>query len=201
MDYEFGKHLEFKEVLKNKEYYAELFSEENKDLKNLLFNLWENNIETYMCCVGHVEDDAAYIMLYLPFNDPKIYNIINSVITLKDVQIRLGKEHKTEKLLIDIRSFSNNFFFKKINDNLNNVKEVKPEIKNIISVLEKFNYKTTDLYYEIINNKFGQKLNVYLNYTKGSKCHLYVINKTLDLKNIKEDANVIDETSIKGLNI
>lgn len=45
--------VEMNEILKNKEKYAELFCEGDKDLKELLLWSWKNSISTQACCCGH----------------------------------------------------------------------------------------------------------------------------------------------------
>ena len=42
----------FDEIKENKEYFASIFSEGNKELEKVLIKLWNNNISTIACC-GH----------------------------------------------------------------------------------------------------------------------------------------------------
>ena len=44
--------------------YAKDFSENDKDLENLLLFLWGNGINTIACCAGHIQrNDKPYIYL------------------------------------------------------------------------------------------------------------------------------------------
>ena len=61
----------FKWIKKRREEFADLFSEENKNLKKLLLFLWDHNIETVGCCAGHYDEydyglKFPYICLYAP---------------------------------------------------------------------------------------------------------------------------------------
>ena len=51
---EFGKvGFDFKTIKANKEAYAEVFSEGSPALKKLLLYMWDHNVETKACCIGH----------------------------------------------------------------------------------------------------------------------------------------------------
>lgn len=51
---DFGKSLSSFDVIKsNRQEFAEVFAEGSQELKNLLFFLWDNDIMTRGCCVGH----------------------------------------------------------------------------------------------------------------------------------------------------
>lgn len=51
---EFGKvGFPFEVIKANKEAYARVFSEGSAALEKLLLHLWNNDIETFACCVGH----------------------------------------------------------------------------------------------------------------------------------------------------
>lgn len=52
---EFGKVVSSFEAIKaDKQGYADVFSEGSPALKNLLLHMWDNDIETFACCVGHI---------------------------------------------------------------------------------------------------------------------------------------------------
>ncbi len=192
LNYQFGKHLKFEDALKDKNYFAKLFSEENPELEKLLLNLWDKNIETYMCCTGHNYGDAAYIMMYLPLDEKEtIYNIINSVYNLEGVTTRLGREHNRKKLLIDIKAYNDNSFFRNINKSINkNISKDKvvDDLVNIVELLSKFERKNHDLYCEITNYEVGKKFNVYVNSISqsvdGPIRHMYVLNKYFEKKDL-----------------
>ncbi|MDD2518585.1 MAG: hypothetical protein PHG18_01700 [Bacilli bacterium] len=206
-NYQFGKQLNIKEVMKNKEYYAKVFSEGSIELEALLLKLWNNNIETFMCCTGHEMDDAAYIMMYLPTTNKELmYTIINSVYNEDQTYITVGKEHDREEILIDIKSYCGGNFFKKINVSLDNPitnNKVENNIYNMIGILSEFNYKTFDLYYEIFNIRNQKRLDIYANYCKdngdGLTRHLHVLRKTTNLNDeeLKKDAFSKDEFESK----
>lgn len=51
---EFGKSVASFDVIKaNKQEFANVFAEGSQELKKLLLYLWDNNIMTRGCCVGH----------------------------------------------------------------------------------------------------------------------------------------------------
>lgn len=50
----FGKALPIEETKKDREGYANVFSEGSESLKELLLYLWEKDIETIACCTGHL---------------------------------------------------------------------------------------------------------------------------------------------------
>lgn len=52
---EFGKvGFPFEVIKANKEAYAKVFSEGSPALESLLLHLWNNDIETHACCIGHI---------------------------------------------------------------------------------------------------------------------------------------------------
>ncbi|MFA5603956.1 MAG: hypothetical protein WDA12_03840 [Bacilli bacterium] len=185
-DYQFGKQLNILEVMKNKSYYAKVFSEGSAELEKLLLNLWKKNIETFMCCTGHEIDDAAYIMMYLPTtNKEMMYTIIDAVYNEDQTYIIVGKEHDREDILIDIKSYCGSKFFENINRSLEQsvvLNKIDSNISNMIEILSEFNYKTFDLYYEIFNIRNQKRLDIYANYCKdngdGLTRHLHVLRKT-----------------------
>lgn len=207
IDYQFGKQLNIQEVMKNKSHYAKVFSEGCTELENLLLKLWNNNIETFMCCTGHEMDDAAYIMMYLKTTNKELmYTIIDAVYNEDQTYITIGKEHDRDDILIDIKSYCGGKFFENINKCLDNpiiISKLDSNIYNMVEILSKFNYKTFDLYYEIFNSKNKKRLDIYANYCKdngdGLTRHLHVLQKTttLNIEEIKKDAFSKDEFESK----
>lgn len=58
---EYGKvGFPFDVIKANKETYAEVFSEGSAALKDLLLHMWDNDIETIGCCIGHKEEPYYY---------------------------------------------------------------------------------------------------------------------------------------------
>lgn len=57
---EFGKVVPFEVVKVNREAFSEIFSEGSPALKKLLNKLWENDIKTIGCCVGHKDQEYFY---------------------------------------------------------------------------------------------------------------------------------------------
>ena len=57
---EFGKVVPFEIVKMKPEAFANIFSEGSPALKKLLNKLWENDIRTIGCCVGHKNRDYFY---------------------------------------------------------------------------------------------------------------------------------------------
>lgn len=186
-NYKFGKHLEMEEVLENKEKWAKIFSEGNEELEQLLLNLWQHNIDTYMCCTGHEYGDTPYIVMYIPFeNKEMIYKIINSIYNEEHVLIKLGKEYQKKELMIDIRSYVSPDFFAPINNSLNkevSKNEINKEIIKAVELLSNFSHDNYDLYWDMINNNGVKKHSAYLNYTtikeNDPTCHLYVLQKKI----------------------
>lgn len=205
IDYQFGKHLNFNEVLKNKDYFAKIFSEGNPDLEKLLLDLWDREIETYMCCTGHEIGDAAYVMVYLPLDDKeRMYNVISSVYNLTGVSTRIGREHQKDSILIDVKSYITDRFFRTINSNLDkniSKNEVDVEIYNIIEMLSKFNYENYDLYCEINNYDDCKTFNVYANYTtknlEENTRHMYVLNRSVSRNEISENNIFFKNTELE----
>ena len=78
---------------------AELFSEGNELLKNLLLKMWDRGIETYACCSGHEGKSDPYIFF-------SINNFLNSNFNLFALKvIRFCKKNNYDL------SFSNDFLY------------------------------------------------------------------------------------------
>ncbi len=90
--------------LEEREKYAELFSEGDENLKELLLTLWGNKIQTYACCAGHdevVEDGKVQWTTKTSF--PYIFFEAS---TLNESQLRLLYE-----ILILQQRITHNAFF------------------------------------------------------------------------------------------
>lgn len=204
-EYQFGKHLEFEEVLKDKGHYAKIFSEGSSTLEKLLMRCFDEHIETYMCCIGHEEGDAPFIMLYIPYSDKElIYNIIDSIYDLDGVIIRLGKEHDTQKLLVDIKSYSSDYFFRPMYNGVSKgykSKKLYQDIITEIEILNRFYHESYDLYFETSKYNGNRLYTLYANYISmgefGPVKHHAILRESLDYNTI---INTKESFSEKRLN-
>lgn len=57
---EFGKVLPFEVIKADMDAYAQVFSEGSEELKKLLLQMWDNNVETLACCTGHLSVPFYY---------------------------------------------------------------------------------------------------------------------------------------------
>lgn len=156
------EYVPFEEVLKNKEYYANLFSEDCQSLKELLLNLWDRKIETYGCCAGHYDEDQiidrpVYIRMYVPTKElvyrivAPVYNNSDPMFSYLALRIILGKQAKKDGLyLVDLMVYYDSYLFKIIKNNLDKkisedmvIKSKAKTFANIMRVLE--NYRRSDL--------------------------------------------------------
>ncbi len=99
-------YVDFKEVLKEKQKYARIFSEGCPRLKDLLLKLWDVDIETLGCCAGHDDDESyrqfSHINLHIPYNQRNLilaFAKIKYLISLADVVI--GKDRPGDGLFIE----------------------------------------------------------------------------------------------------
>ena len=84
---EFGASVASFDVIKaNESEFADIFSEGSQELKKLLLYLWDNNIMTKGCCVGHKKgffsfkkEHHAYIAFRLDHNNSHLRAFRNSV--------------------------------------------------------------------------------------------------------------------------
>lgn len=74
-------------TIKEKNQFAEDFSEGSKELKNLLLKMWDNGIETIACCAGHENGTgklkilSPYISFYIDnFNNENLKRIVSEII-------------------------------------------------------------------------------------------------------------------------
>ncbi|MBQ6546432.1 MAG: hypothetical protein IJL74_00345 [Bacilli bacterium] len=89
-----------REVIKNKHYYAKLFSEGRESLERLLLTSYGNGTMTRACCAGHMEEsiNESYIYFRSTKKDLGLFSTINNYINnseLKDIcvlreEIKLG---------------------------------------------------------------------------------------------------------------
>lgn len=104
--------INFEDIKKNKEKYAKEFSEGNSDLESCLLKLWNNDICTVGCCIGH-GISSPYIAFELNYNVDSIKKILNNIIK---ENIRLNFTCNEFNKTIGIKSIDSNDFsvFKKI---------------------------------------------------------------------------------------
>ena len=84
---DFGKSLSSFDVIKsNRQEFAEVFAEGSQELKNLLLFLWDNDIMTRGCCVGHKKgffpskkEHHAYVVFSLNLNYSQLRAFRNRV--------------------------------------------------------------------------------------------------------------------------
>lgn len=197
--YEFGEHLDFDKVLDNKEYYADLFSEGNKKLRKILMHCFNNKIETYMCCTGHVEEYSPFIMFYIPYSNKKlIYSIVSSVYDVDGVTIILGKDHAKEGIQVDIRSYYGNWFFEDVYKgltDLNNSLRATPDIKNIIEIVNKFDKPSCDLIFRRTKQfDYTDHYSMSVDYIDSDKVkHLYILKEELDYEQVIDLKSPVDD--------
>lgn len=196
--YQFGKHLALEKILENKNYYAELFSEGNADLKRILTYCFDHNIGTYMCCTGHFNDEdefeEPFIMLNIPYSNKElIYSIVSSLYDVEDVFIKIGKKYEKDVIELDARSYCSNRFFKKFYKgitNLNNAKNVAPEVIKIVETLNQFNHPPYDLYFRssYVDGSMQYETWVDYVYDTGEKRgrDLFVLSKRMPCANVEQ---------------
>lgn len=217
-EYKSKEHLPMSEVVKNKSYYAKLFSEGNSLLERLLMYCFNNGINTYMCSAGEEgENDAPYFALHVPYeNKELIYNILGSIYGLEGTVIKLSKNIDNKDIFVNVGSFYGDVFFEHIHNglqNINNKKNVSPDIANIVEILNKFNNSSYNLVFESNVISGGKrKYNVWLDYiVKEDRQikYLYVFKEQYDYHNViklrefynrealDEKASKIEENYIK----
>lgn len=194
-EYKSKEHIPMSEVIKNKNYYAKLFSEGNKLLEKLLKYCFNNGIDTYMCSAGEEgENDAPFFALHVSFeNKELIYNILNSVYRLEGTTIKLSKNIDNKDIFVNVGSFYDDKFFESIYNGLLNINKsdnqtVRPDIANIVEILNSFNNQTYNLVFESIRIVDGKrKYQVWLDYlTKDDKeiKYLHVFKEEYDYNNV-----------------
>ena len=164
-----GKDLvEFKEVLKNKNHYAELFAEGSRELKDFLLFCFNNNIETNACCRGHIDEEMIYgLPQYVKFNiDNNKIEHLNFVIEvayeIPGVYLDIAKKFNDDFLSLWLLTYMNDSaekmfdqIKKRIKNNDINKKEYREEIKSILRVLKSFlrkEYQDYSVMFELRGN-------------------------------------------------
>lgn len=109
--------ITFSEIKKDTKKYAKEYSEGNKYLEICLLTLWENNIYTKGCCIGH-SVKRPYISLDLTSNLKMIKSILNNI-EKDDIRISFVCNEKNKGVSIS-SNIGNLTVFKKI---LNSIKE------------------------------------------------------------------------------
>lgn len=210
-EYKSKEHIPMSEVIKNKNYYAKLFSEGNRLLEKLLIYCFNNGIDTYMCSAGEEgENDAPYFALHVSYeNKELIYNILSSVYDLEGTIIKLSKNIDNKDIFVNVGSYYGNVFFENILDGLRNIdskKAVSLDIINIVEILNKFNNPSYNLVFEsnIISNG-KRKYNVWLDYIIKEDKHvkyLYVFKEKYDYHKIVQlsefyNSEALDEKALE----
>lgn len=156
-EYRSQKHLDFEEVLKNRKYYEELFSEGSEDLKRILVYCFDNGIETYMCCRGHDYFTDSFAIFSIPNDNVKLIDsMIQSTRDIIGVLFSIGQDHNKEAMLVDIRlPFSSDYyaacFFQKLYEGLSksdNYKDPGKDVKRIIELLKKVRHTSYELFFQ-----------------------------------------------------
>ena len=102
------KVIEYSDVLVDKRAYARVFSEGNKNLESLLNFCFDNNIETFGCCKGHVtqSDSYPYIAFAFSSDDIDTYSNLISLVSRskagKFVNFRLYKFKNKYRLICNV---------------------------------------------------------------------------------------------------
>lgn len=122
--------MDYKDVMKDKAMYAYIFSEGNKHLESLLNFCFNNNIETFACCKGHIDNKNSFPYVGFAFldNEKLIYSNLISLLSKSKIndyiRFRLYKYRDKYRLICDIREkYSKNRFvinkvFKALEDGL-----------------------------------------------------------------------------------
>ncbi|MFA5408448.1 MAG: hypothetical protein WC343_06725 [Bacilli bacterium] len=206
-DYQFGESLSLNEILKNKEYYAQLFSEGDKMLEKILLYCFDNKIETYMCCAGHFDEEKpAFFVMNIPYASKKlIYSIVSSLYNAENTIIRLGKKSNKEAIQVDFCSHYGASFFESLYDgitNLKNADNIGPDVIAVVEILNKFMNPSYDLYFEYHGMADKTKCHTWVDhiYDNGEKVtrSLHVLSERFCCHNITDKNYFFDE---KELNI
>lgn len=128
-------------ILENKEKYAEEFSEGNLLLKKCLLNLWNNQIHTIGCCVGHEEKDNSVSYIGIDLSESNLNNVMNLLNNINKFNIRIGITGGYGNSSCGLKSFAanDNEFFENIINSLEN-----NYIKNNNDFAEKINIVKTN---------------------------------------------------------
>jgi len=102
-----------------KQKIAKLFSEDNLYLEKLLLNLWDNNIKTQSCCIGHNEE--AHITIKFDDNEDYLNKIFAffSIVQIKDLEICLNVSRNNATYTFYIPLEYRDFIFEKMNQLIN----------------------------------------------------------------------------------
>ena len=200
-DYKFGTSLAFEEVLKDKEKYVEIFSEGNRQLKELLLLCFDNGIETNLCCAGHGEDEIGYIKFNASKNKKSHINaLINLVSSIPNVSLELSKHHTDDYVSLWIKTYRPDIYeilYEILNYAIHNKKnglEISSDIKTMLKILENFKRKNYSLIF-VTNNIKGvnrHSILIYYQIIKGEDNYIrrYILSSNIDnydLENIKEE--------------
>lgn len=77
-------------ILENREKYAEEYSEGNSTLKLCLLKLWDNEIYTIGCCIGHDELKESVSYIGINLIESNIDNVINLLNNIDKSSINFG---------------------------------------------------------------------------------------------------------------
>ena len=135
--------VEENEFLADKEKYADMFSEGNKILKELLLYAWDNNIYTRASCIGHNEEEKPYITFdYNSVSLKGLSALINSASDNERLYISITKHHNFENFTFNDISMGTNNFFEFILNNLKKQSENINELYLLINnCINKYDYK------------------------------------------------------------
>ena len=141
------------EVLKNKEYYAELWCERNKDLRQVLLFLWNKGIWTCGCCSGHNGQKQAYVGLEIGDNYKTILKVLSAV---NKENIIISFVVSSYKKIVGLKANTEEVFKKILKmEYKENDKDLEQIMKYILTLNS--TYANVRLHYK--NNKF----NLYIN--------------------------------------
>ena len=130
--------VNFEEILKNKELYAEKFCEGNKELYELLITLWNKGIETVGCCIGHGKR-PAYVGISLKKNKEEILKILSN---LPKDEIRIGftcQENMKGTGIYQVSKESEKNIFKEIKESLNKNGKPDEKLKEMVEYIDNLN--------------------------------------------------------------
>lgn len=130
--------VNFKEVLKNKELYAEKFCEGNKELYELLITLWNKGIEMVGCCIGHGKR-PAYVGFSLKKNKEEILKILSN---LPKDEIRIGftcQGNMKGTGIYQVSKESEKDIFKETKESLNKNGKPDKKLKEMVEYIDNLN--------------------------------------------------------------
>ena len=171
--------------------FANEFSEGDNLLKETLLNLWNNNIRTNSCCMGHetnLYSIPAYVSIVLDQNSTSLLYEIYSKLYPKYKAVTFGLYNNNQNAFtLHMRENTKEDTLNIINQSIGKNNEIDiPVLKNAIYILEYANKLSLKLHIDINVDK------VYLEFKSLTDDTTYVEYKSLDesIESLSDLANV-----------